>query len=84
MPKLKTDLPSRLLVQSVVDEIASATVDGGRVASELCVTLARISGSQLMNPLQSQLLKQFTGWPHRLLLELGVAFILGQQIAAVG
>ncbi len=84
MPELKADLLARLLIKVAVNAIAVATIDRCGVASELFVTLAGVGRAQLMKALQPVFMQRFAGREHGLLQERGVAFVSGQQVAAMG
>ena len=84
MPEFKADLLARLLINVAVNAIAVATIDWCGVASELFVTLAGIGRSQFMKALQPLFMQHFAGGEYGLLQEYGVAFVAGQQVAAMG
>lgn len=82
MPEFKADLLARLLIKVVVNAIAVTVIDRCRVSSDLLVTLAGVGRSQFMKTLHSVFMQRFAGGEHGLLQECGVAFVVGQQVAA--
>ncbi|KTC24466.1 hypothetical protein AO392_22590 [Pseudomonas putida] len=83
MPELKADQLARLLIKAAVNSIAVTAIDWCGVASELLITLAGVSRTQFMETLQPVPMKCFAGGENCQLQECGVAFVAGQQIAAM-
>lgn len=82
VPQLIADLCSGLPIKMSVELIAMATVDGRRMMGDLFVAFARIGRAQFVEAFEVVLMEDVPCRANNPLLEIEVAFVQCQQVAA--
>lgn len=82
MPQFIADLVSGLLIEELVELVATATVDGRGMMGDLLIAFARIGRSQFVEAFEVVLMEDLPCGANDSLLEIEVAFIRCKQVAA--